>query len=424
LTRTSKARTWKFTAQAVTFLINTAIGLTLLSGGTGCRLFDPTISSDEEYNRAKRQIESPPEDDEDWVRPEGESVEKRKEGALPILDKLFRWDKAKNPDLAKKLYNEADIKFNEAKSLEGYERLVAFRAAAKKYKEAGKNWRNSYLEQDSLYMEGRSYFFAEDYPKAEDAFTRLVKEYPRTKYLDSTQKHRFEVAQYWVQYNQVAPASFYNLNWSDNKRPINDTGGHGRRVLEKMRLDDPTGVLADDVTMALANEAFQRGDFETAAETYEDLRLTYPDSKHQFEAHFLELRSLIEIYQGPEYSSEPMDRAEKLIKQINRQFARQADEQREYLSQAYAEVRYKQGERRWMQAEYRRKRGENKSARMYLQEILDGYEDTPFGEQAKERLAELEGAQDDPTQYLSWLTQLFPDADPAKPLIDSRSSSP
>jgi outer membrane protein assembly factor BamD (BamD/ComL family) len=176
--------------------------------------------------------------------------------------------------------------------------------------------------------------------------------------------------------------------------------------------------------MAIANEAFQRGDFETAAETYEDLRLTYPDSKHQFESHFLELRSLIEIYQGPEYSSEPMDRAEKLIKQINRQFARQAEDQREYLNQAYAEVRYKQGERRWMQAEYRRKRGENKSARMYLQEILDGYEDTPFGEQAKERLAELEGAQDDPTQYLNWLTQLFPDADPAKPLIDSRSSSP
>lgn len=424
MTRTSKARTWKFTARAVIFLINTTLGLALVSSGAGCRLFDPTISSDEEYNRAKRQIESAPEDDADWFRPEGESVEKRKEGALPILDKLFRWNTAKNPDLAKKLYNEADIKFNEAKALEGQERRVAFRAAAKKYKEAGKSWRNSYLEQDALYMEGRSYFFAEDYPKSEDAFTRLVKEYPRTKYLDSTQKHRFEIAQYWVQYNQVAPASFYYLNWTDNKRPLNDTGGHGRRVWEKMRLDDPTGVLADDVTMAIANEAFQRGDFETAAETYEDLRLTYPDSKHQFEAHFLELRSLIEVYQGPEYSSEPMDRAEKLIKQINRQFARQADEQREYLNQAYAEVRYKQGERRWMQAEYRRKRGENKSARMYLQEILDDYEDTPFGDQARERLVELEGAQDDPTQYLVWLTQLFPDADPAKPLIDSRSTSP
>lgn len=405
-------------------LLSSLFCFVLFSGQAGCRLFDPTISSDEEYNRAKRQIESRPEDDEDWVRPEGESVEKRKDSALPILDKLFRWEKPKNPELAKKLYNEADMLFNQAKPLEGYERRMAFRSAAKKYKEAGKNWRNSYLEQDALYMEGRAYFFAEDYPKAEDAFTRLVKEYPRTKYLDSTQKHRFEVAQYWVQYNQVAPTAFYNINWSDNKRPLNDTGGHGRRVLEKMRLDDPTGVLADDVTMALANEAFQRGDFETAAETYEDLRLTYPDSKHQFEAHFLELRSLIEIYQGPEYSSEPMDRAEKLIKQINRQFARQAETQREYLNQAYAEVRYKQGERRWMQAEYRRKRGENKSARMYLQEILDGYADTPFGEQAKERLAELEGAPDDPKQYLAWLSQLFPDADPAKPLIESRSVSP
>ena len=121
-------------------------------------------------------------------------------------------------------------------------------------------------------------------------------------------------------------------------------------------------------------------------------------------------------------SSEPMDRAEKLIKQIRRQFAQQAAEQGPYLDEAYAEVRFKQGERRWMQAEYRRMRGENKAARYYLQQIVDDYADTPFGDQAKQRLAELQGAQDDPTQYLEWLTRLFPDADPAKPLIESRSS--
>ncbi len=424
MTRKSKA-----TARMQSHVVETAKLICLLSAlitclNSGCKLFDPMIGTDEEYNRTKRQIETQPESDEDWVRPEGESAEKRKDSALPILDKLFKWDKPKNPELAKRLYNEADLKFNEAKGLDGHPKRVAFRAAGKKYKEAGSHWRNSFLEQDALYMEGRSYFFAEDYPKAEDAFTRLVKEYPRTKYLDSTQKHRFEVAQYWVQYNQVAPASFVTLNWTDKTRPLNDTGGHGRRVLEKMRLDDPTGVLADDVTMAIANEALQRGDFESAAETYEDLRLTYPDSKHQFDAHFLELKCCIEIYQGPEYSSEPMDRAEKLIKQIFRQFPQQADSQREFLNEAYAEVRYKQGERRWMQAEYRRKRGENKAARYYLQEVAEQYADTPFGEQAKERLAELDGAPDDPTQYLEWLTRLFPDADPAKPLIDSRSTAP
>jgi tetratricopeptide (TPR) repeat protein len=187
-----------------------------------------------------------------------------------------------------------------------------------------------------------------------------------------------------------------------------------------MRLDDPTGVLADDVTMAIASEAFQRGDFETAAETYEDLRLAYPDSKHQFEAHFLELKCCLEIYQGPEYSSEPIDRAEKLLKQITKQFTKQAEERREYLNEAYAEVRFEQAQRRWLQAEYRRKRGENKSARMYLQEILDGYADTPFGEQAQERLAGLEGLPDDPTQHLVWLTKMFPDSDPVKPLLEGR----
>jgi len=420
LTRTSKARTYQNKKSSSGWLCVFAGVIVMSIATSGCKLFDPKVGSDEEYNRAKRQIETRPESESDWVRPEGASVENKKEGALPILDKFFRWEKPKNVELAKKLYGEADLRFNEAKALEGYPKRAAFREAAKKYKNAGKNWRHSYLEQDALYMEGRSYFFAEDYPKAEDAFTRLVKEYPRTKYLDSTQKHRFEIAQYWVQYNQVAPASFASLNLSDNKRPLNDTGGNGRRVLEKMRLDDPTGVLADDVTMAIANEAFQRGDFETAAETYEDLRLAYPDSKHQFEAHFLELKCCLEVYQGPEYSSEPIDRAEKLLKQITKQFTKQAGERSEYLNEAYAEVRFEQAQRRWLQAEYRRKRGENKSARMYLQEILDGYADTPFGEQAQERLAGLEGLPDDPTQHLVWLTRLFPDSDPVKPLLEGR----
>ncbi len=48
-----------------------------------------------------------------------------------------------------------------------------------------------------------------------------------------------------------------------------------------MRLDSPTGRLADDSTMELANNAFEKGNYEEAADLYEDLRTTYPDSPHQ-----------------------------------------------------------------------------------------------------------------------------------------------
>jgi outer membrane protein assembly factor BamD (BamD/ComL family) len=89
------------------------------------------------------------------------------------------------------------------------------------------------------------------------------------------------------------------MNFFDERRPWNDTAGHGRRVLDKMRMDSPTGRLADDATMELANAAFEKGRFQDAADLYSDLRSTYPDSKHQFDAHFLGLKATLEPIAGP-----------------------------------------------------------------------------------------------------------------------------
>ncbi|MEZ6077586.1 MAG: hypothetical protein R3C56_18545 [Pirellulaceae bacterium] len=73
-----------------------------------------------------------------------------------------------------------------------------------------------------------------------------------------------------------------------------------------MRIENPTGKVSDDATMRLAVEDFQKGNYESAADTFADLRLTFPDSEHQFNAQFLELQSLLASYQGADYSSIPL----------------------------------------------------------------------------------------------------------------------
>ncbi len=72
--------------------------------------------------------------------------------------------------------------------------------------------------------------------------------------------------------------------------------------------------------MELATEAFQRKDFEAAADAFGDLRMSYADSPHQFNAHFLGLKAVMETYQGPDYNEGPLIEAEKLIKTMTRQF--------------------------------------------------------------------------------------------------------
>ncbi len=183
-----------------------------------------------------------------------------------------------------------------------------------------------------------------------------------------------------------------------------------------MRLDSPTGRLADDSTMELANNAFEKGNYEEAADLYEDLRTTYPDSPHQFDAHFLGLKAVMLTYQGYEYDGTALDRAEKLLKQTQRQFPEQARQQEEHLRRIYAEIQYRRAERLMARAEYRMNREEYGAAIGYLNQIVADYPSTPFAEEAKKNLQDLGGMPAVPQRHFQWLADMVPRNDPVSQL--------
>ncbi len=69
-------------------------------------------------------------------------------------------------------------------------------------------------------------------------------------------------------------------DFSNKKRPMNGTGGHSRRVLEAMRISSPTGRVSQQATKRLAEMLNELGKLEEAADTFNDLLATYPDSEH------------------------------------------------------------------------------------------------------------------------------------------------
>ena len=391
------------------------VGSSLL---TGCNVFRPG-SKTPEYDAAKRDIESYMDQDGNYVRPEGLKGEKKKSSSA-FASMIGLGEKPADKTGAREAYLEGDALFERAKNAPDDERYKLFEQAAKKYKAAGKLWKSSAMEQDALFMAGESYFFADKLPAAEDMYVRLIKEYPRTKFLDKTDQRRMEIALFYLRYDAADPQAFYELNFTDRRRPWNDTRRNGVRVLDKMRMDNPTGRQADDATMELANEAFRREDYLEAREKFEDLRITYPDSPHQFEAHFLGLKAAIETYQGAQYASEPLDEAEKLIKKLLKQFPNESKEHREFIDRAYAEIRYKKAERLHDQAAYRMARGENNSAKIYFDQILIEFSDTPFGEQAKASLETIAPLPGEPTRHFQWLATLFPESSRTRPLLEAK----
>lgn len=325
--------------------------------------------------------------------------------------------KGESPPKARELFAEGSRIYEQTAQLPVEERADGFLEAAKIFQDAAVRWPDSALEQDALFMSGESYFFADSYPKANHQYELLLKKYPNSKYLDKVEARRFSIAQYWLSLQQESPQSFWSWNLTDRTRPRRDTFGEAVRIFDRIRIDDPTGKLADDATLAAGNAYFASAKYLDADSFFTDLRKTFPSSEHQFQAHLLGVKAKLKSYQGPDYSGDPLDEAEKLIKQIHKQFPSFAAEEREYLERAYAEVRFKKAEREWKMASYYDRRGEHRAARFYYSLLVRDFEDTPYAQEARQRLGEIRDAPADPPQRLGWLVDMFDKNDELTPIV-------
>jgi len=294
-----------------------------------------------------------------------------------------------------------------------------FIKAAKQFEKAAKAHPGSAIAQDATFMQAESLFFADHLPKAEQAYAQLQKEFPNSRHNDRAAARMFSIAQYWIETEKAGGNGVPMVNFTDEKKPWFDADGHAVRVLDQIRYDDPTGRLADDATMAAAVEKFRQQKYTEADEFLTDLRETFTDSEHLFNAHLLGIRCKLEMYAGPRYSQLVLDEADKLIRQTRMRFPdkMQDPQTREVVARAAAEVDYRKAERLYVRAQYREKRREYGAAKIYYQQILENHDRTSYAEQARERLDVISDYAAIPQRPLEWLTKIFPEGERAKPLI-------
>lgn len=322
-----------------------------------------------------------------------------------------------NRDIAEQAFQEGEALFVGAAKEEGSGRAEKFSEAAKAYAKAADRWPDSAIEEDALFMQAESNFFADQYPASAKTYELLCKKYPNTRHMDTVDKRRFALAKYWIEHQEQNPDLPVTPNLISKDRPLFDKFGHGVRVLDKIRFDDPTGRLADDATMAAGVAHFKQDRYQRADEFFTDLRQSFPDSEHQFQAHLLSLQCKLKIYQGPQYSVTPMDEAEQLIKQMRTQFPQESEQNLEYLTKAWQEVRLKKAEHDFQMAEYYRRRKEYDAARQYYTRVRENYSDTSLATEAATIMGDIADSPGKPDQPLPWLANMFPTPEREKPLV-------
>ena len=288
-----------------------------------------------------------------------------------------------------------------------------FIEAANQFRLAASRYPDSQLEEDALYFEGESFFFADHYVQSNRAFEKLVANYSGTRFLDLAEQRRLAIALYWDELSEQSRG----LKLGDPKRPKAGLAGESRRVLHRIRIDDPTGKLADDATLALGKAFLKDKRYYEAADTFEDLRRNYPGSKHQFTAHMLELEARLQGYQGKSYDDTPLRKADELVKTIARQFPDESQKNMEYLEQQHSLIQNQIVERDYSMGKFYEDRGENRSANYIYSNLAKKYDNTDFSATVRQQIAEIEKLPPEPKQHAKWLVDMFPKTEEDRPVI-------
>jgi outer membrane protein assembly factor BamD (BamD/ComL family) len=308
--------------------------------------------------------------------------------------------KGPNEAVAKAAYAEGDALFRQAK----------YKQAAEKFKVAFERWPDSPQEEDAIFKCAECYFFADRYPSADDKYSLVTKKYPSSQYLDRVVARRFAIARYWEQHHLAHPHYPLTPNFVDKTRPKFDTRGHALRVYDRVRLDDPTGPLADDSIMASANSYFTQSRYEDADYYYTLLRHEYPKSEHQFDAHLLGLRSKLLKYQGPEYNGKPLDEADELAAQLLAQFAAELGEERERVVEVRTQIRAQKALREFAVANYYYKNKYYGAARLYYEGVTTAYPDTKLAQESQAKIDLVKDEPAAPTPPFAWISKILPES--------------
>lgn len=309
--------------------------------------------------------------------------------------------KGPNEDVARALYQEGDELFKAGE----------YKEAAASFERAVERAPESPLQEDSLFMLAESQFFSDRYPDANDTYGELLQKYKYSQHLDKVVTHQFAIARYWEQAYAANPGLPLSPQLTDPTRPKLDTWGEAMKVYRSVRMNDPTGPLADDSIMATANAYFLKGRYEDAAYHYDLIRKEYPKSEHQLNAHILGMKSKLEMYQGPMYDGTPLEEAKDIAEQTMIQFRGALGEERQRLLETQNQLVQQQADRQWRIAQYYDKRKQYGSARIYYRAIAKEFPTTEAAQKASARLEEIRDFPANPTNYFKWLSQVIPSSD-------------
>ena len=261
---------------------------------------------------------------------------------------------------------------------------TAFATLAKNRKGTPWGEKGQYYMAETQYQRGHLV-------SALDSYSLLMKDYQGTEYVDKVVRREYELAQTWLAQTDPKIPADKKFPWQarfDGREPLLDVHGHGLRALELVRQHNPTGELADDAVMRVADEHLATGDYDSAILYYDQLITDHPKSPFLQRAQLAVIDARMKAYVGPEYDGAGLEKARDMVKQTMVTFPdRQAGAEKLYHTLDL--INDQDAERTYVVGDYYRRAGYPASAEYYFAKVPQRWPKSPWAAKAKTQLASL-----------------------------------
>ncbi len=227
--------------------------------------------------------------------------------------------------------------------------------------------------------------------KAHDSYDQLYKDYQGTEYLTKLVQREWELAQLWLAQSDPKTPADKKLPWQarfDGREPFLDVHGNGLRALEHVRHHNPTGELADDAVLRIADEHMAMRDYDSAALYYDQLLIDHPKSPYIQRVQLAVIDARMKAYVGPEYDGAGLEKARDMVKQTMMTFPDNTAGS-EKLYHTLDLINDQEAERTYVRGDYYRRAGYPASAEYYFAKIPQVWPKSTWAAKAKVQLASL-----------------------------------
>lgn len=346
----------------------------VLAGATGCLQSLPILN-----RLAPAPVARPETTDSFILRPNGE-LTSDKEDAL-------------SPELRSELENA-----REAYRREEYDKAERlFGAVADRDKTAPQ------AVQEAMYYRAECLRLTGHYPKACDTYSALVNKFPSSHYREQCVERMFDIANYWLDETWLEMKEDKErregkrvvvwphwFSWEKTK-PFFDREGRAVEALEKVRLHDISGPLADQALYRCGVVKMYHENYREAEQYFSQIHARHPESKLAPKSIELAVFCKQMSTGGSSYDGRKAAEARELIQAALRSYPQIAHDKdkREYMEKQQMAIDLQLAEKEFKMAEFYRRVGQYASAYFYYDLVRRRYPKTKYASMAEERWANL-----------------------------------